>query len=114
MYILFLFLFFLQSLLGFGSMSDYLLFSAEKGHIQNVKKALLTGGDINSKDYFGKTALIYAVTRGDMELIQLLFKYGAASSIHFKDRDGNTALDYAKLNKNERVIAVLKDYGAKD
>jgi uncharacterized protein len=103
-----------NSLFGFGSMSDYLLFSAEKGHIQNVKKALVTGGDINSKDYFGKTALIYAVTRGDMELIQLLFKYGAASSIHFKDREGNTALDYAKLNKNERVIAVLKEYGAKD
>lgn len=94
--------------------SDYLLFSAEKGHIQNVKRALQTGADINSRDYFGKTPLIHAASRGDSEMVQLLFKYGAAITIQFKDRNGKTALQYARENGHKRVETLLQEYGAKD
>ena len=109
-----LFFLYFNALFAVSPMSDYLLFSAEKGHIQNVKKALHTGGDINSRDYFGKTALIHAVSRGDIELVQLLFKYGAASTLNNKDREGKSALDYAKEYKHEKVILLLKEYGAKE
>jgi ankyrin repeat protein len=110
-----IFLLFLQlSLYGTSPISDYLLFSAEKGHIQNVKKALQTGADINSRDYFGKTPLILAASRGDFELVSLLFKFGAAATMNFKDRYGKSALDYAKENGHEKIVIILKEYGAKD
>ena len=109
-----LFFLYFNAQFAVSPMSDYLLFSAEKGHTQNVKKALHTGGDINSRDYFGKTALIHAVSRGDIELVQLLFKYGAASTLNYKDREGKSALDYAKEYKHEKVIQLLKEYGAKE
>ncbi len=112
---LFIFIFIISvTINGTSAISDYLLFSAEKGHIQNVKKALLTGADINSKDYFGKTPLILAASRGDFELVHLLFKYGASATMNTKDRYGKSALDYAKENGHEKIILILKDYGAKD
>lgn len=94
--------------------SDYLLFSAEKGHIQNVRRALQTGADINSKDYFGKTCLIHASIRGDKELIQLLLGYGAAATINTRDRTGKSALDYARENGHKKIENILQEYGAKE
>lgn len=94
--------------------SDYLLFSVEKGHIQNAKRALKTGADINSRDYFGKTPLIHAAARGDSEMVQLLLKFGAAATIMSKDRDGKTALNHARENGHKKIEAILVEYGAKD
>ena len=101
-------------LYSISPISDYLLFSSEKGHVQNVKKALQSGADINSRDYFGRTSLIYASMRGDIEMVTILMKFGAAASMNFKDRNGKTALDYAKENKYEKVQGILKEYGAQE
>ena len=94
--------------------SDYLLFSSEKGYIGHVKKALAQGADVNVQDYFKKTPLIYASSYGDIEIVKLLLKYGAAEGIDIRDREGKTAYTHAKLKGFTQIMNLLKQYGASE
>lgn len=107
-------LIFFSSRLNAVAPSDYLLFSAEKGYIGHVKKALAQGADVNVQDYFKKTPLIYASSYGDVEIVKLLLKYGAAEGIDIRDRDGKTAYTYAKLKGFTQIMNLLKHYGASE
>ncbi len=95
-----------------NSSTDYLIFSIEKNHIQHTKRALQQGGNVNGKDYFQKTPLMYACENGSLEIVKLLLSYGAAISINERDRQGKTAFMYAKEKGYHKIMKLLLDYGA--
>ncbi len=103
-----------QVLVSDTSSTEYLIFSVERGHLNHTKKAISNGGNVNGRDYFKKTPLIYAADGGYIEILQLLLKHGAANSIHARDRDGNTALYYARKKGHNAIVDILVQYGAKD
>jgi ankyrin len=96
------------------SSTEYLIFSVERGYVNHTKKAIASGGNVNGKDYFKKTPLIYAADGGYFEIVQILLKHGAANSIHARDRDGNTAIFYARKKGHNAIVDLLLQYGAKD
>lgn len=58
-----------------------------------VKLLLTHGAQVNVRDEMGKTALVHAVNRGDVEVVEALLQAGADASI--PDEKGTTALMYA-------------------
>lgn len=65
--------------------------------INNMKKALDRGAQINAKDKNGDTVLIMAVRRFHQEMVAFLLARGADMNI--KDKHGLTALQIAEENK---------------
>lgn len=68
------------------------------------------GVNVNAKDEFGKTALMYAAERGDAKSVQLLLNTGA--EIDALDSKGNTALIYAAATGNRKTLETLANAGA--
>jgi Ankyrin repeats (3 copies)/Ankyrin repeats (many copies) len=94
-----------------------LVAAARSGDLPGVADILAKGGNVNEVDEFGATALIYAVDRNDLAMINLLFKNGADPQILSKETSedgskGETALKIAILNDNPGVAALLLDRGA--
>ena len=58
-----------------------------------VKLLLTHGAQVNTRDEMEKTALVHAVNRGDVEVVEALLQAGADASI--PDEEGATALMYA-------------------
>lgn len=44
--------------------------SAEDGNLEKVKECIENGADVNAKDVWGKTALIYALKNGHFEIVK--------------------------------------------
>ena len=63
--------------------------------------------EINWKDWFGSTALMYAAHKGNIAIISYLLKNGA--DIHFKDKEGNTVLSAAKEGNHPDAIKFIED-----
>jgi ankyrin repeat protein len=49
----------------------------KEGHTEIVQLLLEKGADVNAKNKYGRTALIYATERGYTEIVQLLLEKGA-------------------------------------
>ena len=62
--------------------------------------------DINWKDGFDATALMYAAGTGDIRIVQLLIDNGA--DIKHKDKQGNDAISTAKEGNNTAIVKLLK------
>lgn len=62
--------------------------------------------NIHSEFSFG-TPLHRAVFNKDSEMIEVLFKYGAAASLDLKDENGYTPLVIAKLNGYQKIEKIL-------
>lgn len=58
-----------------------------------VKLLVTHGAQVNVRDEMGKTALVHAANRGDVEVVEALLQAGADASI--PDEKGTTALMYA-------------------
>ena len=58
--------------------------------------------DINDVDIYGKTALMYAISRKYNDIAELLIENGA--NLDVVDIKGLTALDYAKKYNNKKII----------
>lgn len=70
------------------------IFMAAEGNLQQIKKQLSFGRNINYKDYDNWTALHLACSNGHTKVIKYLILHGADKSI--VDWYGKTAYDYAK------------------
>lgn len=81
------------------------------GSAQQVKDVLHAGMDINAKNEFGMTALMWAARDNtNPEVVKLLLEDGA--DIRAKDEEGRTALMWAaRNNTNPEVIRVLLEAG---
>jgi len=76
------------------------------------KKGANINAALNKKNASGWTALHFAATNGDVELVKYLIKYGA--KISKATSEGSTPLFLAKLEGNDEVVKILKNAGAKE
>lgn len=94
--------------------TEHLLFAAEKNYLKQADEALKKGANITSKDYFGRTALMYACMNGSIEMARLLLLGGASANSDTRDRDGKTAYMHAREKGNQKLVEVLEYYGIKE
>ena len=107
-------------LVGCGfSLTDFkdskLRSAIKEGSIENVKKAIANGANVNAKGYrsYGslvKPPLHYAAQYGHMEIVQLLISKGA--NVKAKTDDGNTPLHSAAAKEHKEISELLIAKGA--
>lgn len=77
--------------------------------INTLTKLLKTKENINLRDNNGNTPLMYACTRGNIQIVSILLKNGANASL--KNNNGWNAYmitDYFHLrNENEKYVTIL-------
>ena len=93
----------------FGGLSP--IPASERGHIDYVRRVVLTGVDLNHVNDLGWTALLEAVILGDggpnhQEVVQILLAAGADRDI--ADRAGVTALQHAEQRGQHEVARLLR------
>lgn len=98
---------FLQATLGFSS---------GKVPIEMCELLRKNGANINAElkrqTALKWTALHYAASNGDAELVKYLIKHGA--NVNKATGEGSTPLFLAKLGNHEAVVQILKKAGAKE
>ncbi|MCE3010360.1 MAG: ankyrin repeat domain-containing protein [Proteobacteria bacterium] len=78
--------------------------ATDKGKVSEVRGAI-TRADVNSVNEHGETALIRGISKGYLEISDLLLKNGA--QINHRDKAGNTAILYAVSNNNLEAVQLL-------
>jgi len=71
---------------------DFVL-AAKKGELARLEAFLKAGGDVNTQDEKGRTALMAACDAGRTEIVKMLLAKGANPNL--QDNDGDTALNEA-------------------
>jgi len=90
-----------------------LLDSSTEGQLEIVRLLIKAGADVNAKNFYGSTPLIYASMNGNIDIVKMLIEVGA--DVNAKNKFGNTALMCAiRRNKNKEIINLLKRNGAKE
>ncbi len=84
----------------------------KEGNVDQVEQALKSGANANTQSYgsaefYGQTALMYAVYYGNLEVVELLLKHKA--DINKQDKHGRTVL---MLSINSELIELLLVNGA--
>ena len=74
--------------------------------IDEVRAVLARGGDVNDKDSYGTTALMWAVLRRHNPISKLLLEQPAVKT-NKKDKYGNTALHWAAQYNNAEGARML-------
>ena len=49
----------------------------EKGEMEEVRKCIQQGADVNTKDVYGYSSLLWAACYGNTEILKLLLEKGA-------------------------------------
>ncbi|MGO9120452.1 MAG: ankyrin repeat domain-containing protein [Desulfomonilaceae bacterium] len=83
---------------------------SQQGELSNLEELLRKGVDVNEKDRYCRTALMYACRRGHLETMTLLLDKGA--DINAQNDFGWTALMEASLWGRFDVVNVLVNRGA--
>ncbi len=79
-------------------------------NVEQVRKLITEGADINSLDRYGQTALMNAAMIGDLELVRLLVERGA--ELDHAAKYGLTALMLAVINRRKEIVQLLVGAGA--
>lgn len=88
-----------------------LISQASAGDLAGVKQSLEDGTDVNSKDSYGNSALMWASWMGRREVVELLIANDA--SVNAQDFPASdTALTKAAFNGNTSVVKALLSAGA--
>jgi ankyrin repeat protein len=98
-----------------GQLSDTipdLLAACSAGDVGIVQALVESGADVNAKDLFGNTALIYAASGGHLSLVRWLITQSV--QVQAKNQIGMTALRRAQMQGHAEIVALLKKYGAED
>ncbi|NRA46916.1 MAG: ankyrin repeat domain-containing protein [Oligoflexales bacterium] len=94
---------------SFPSGKSQLMLTIIKGHFQTAQ-ALLDYEDTNHQDFWGRSALMYAVTRGDLKTVNALIESGA--DINQVDGRGRDALMLAAEKGFRDITRVLLNTGS--
>ena len=87
-----------------------LAWAATHGDIEEVRRLLRKGVDINSSNYDGRNVLHLAAVEGNFRMVELLLAEGAEKNK--RDRWGNTPLQDAINNNQGPVIHLLVQWRA--
>lgn len=93
--------------------NDEFFAAARRGDVAAVKAFLDKGGDVNTKNQYGATALSYAADKGHTELVRLLLERGADPNV----RDtfyGASPMSWAAPNGHLEIVRLLIEKGATD
>src|SRR5204863_7082692 len=88
--------------------SPDLLVAIRNGDHSQVRKLIEAGGDVNTVDNDGTTALMHSVIESDVKMMKLLIDKRA--NVNTKNSQDSTALMYATTNLSK--TRVLLDAGA--
>jgi ankyrin repeat protein/beta-lactamase regulating signal transducer with metallopeptidase domain len=89
--------------------------TARAGSIDDAKKLISAGEDVNKRNSLGQTALHYAARRGGethRQVAEVLIDAGA--DIHAKDQQGKTPLVLAQEANRTAMVELLRRHGAKE
>jgi len=93
-------------------LNSKLIEASYNGYVDIVVRLLLgAGANVDAKNNWNETALIYASRNDFSEAARLLLEAGA--NIDAKDYNGWTALIWASRYGHVEVVRLLKKYGAK-
>lgn len=83
--------------------------------LQTVRYLLEKGTPVNIQIPDGPTLLMFAAQEGNVDIVNILLKYGAKVNIVIQNQGHNsTALTYARSNGHEEVVSLLKQSGARE
>ena len=82
----------------------------ELDNFDEIKKAILSGEDVDAADRMGVTSLMRAVVMNDIDMVNWLINHKA--SVNQADGNGMSALHYAALSKLEKIGQILIAHGA--
>ena len=83
-----------------------LMYTSEKGRLDEVKVLLEADANVNEKGRYGRTALMNASRNGHLQVVQELLKVEGIN-VNEKNNDGNTALILASLHGRLQVVQEL-------
>jgi len=83
---------------------------SKKQSLDLAMRALTAGADINTQDEFGNTALMWAVGKGNVELVKILLNRKA--SVSKAEKQGRTPLMVAAHHGQNKIIGELLKAGA--
>ena len=81
------------------------------GDTAKVEEAISNGANIDARNKYGRTALMFAAGNGHIGIVELLLKHGA--DVNAKGNDGWTALMSAVSKRYTEITKLLYSYGAK-
>ncbi len=96
--------------LGFGSACTTLPEYARAGNLNEVRKAIASGANVNLPDANGITPLKHAARHGHIELVRVLLAAGAKPDV--RDREGFHALSNAAWQGHTEIARLLIQHGA--
>lgn len=76
------------------------------GKIDEARRLIQEGADLEARDKYGWTALIIAAYWGRKEIVKMLLDAGA--DVNVVDKDGFTALHYAASGGYKEVVEMLE------
>ena len=85
--------------------------AAEDGNIEAVKQHIAAGTDVNAKDKYGESPLLFAATFGHKEIAELLIANGADVNTKI-DKIGMTPLHIATGQGYKEIVELLIAKGA--
>ncbi len=92
-------------------MDNRFITHASNGKIEEVKKMILNGQDVNIQDENGRTALMFAVFFNQFETVEYLLDTKECD-INKQDQFGNTALMFAANEDYPAIALILQFYNA--
>jgi len=88
----------------------HLLKASATGDVEEIKKLIALGVDVNTQDYDGRTALHASASAGHKSIVEFLLEQGA--HVEMRDKWGGTPLSDAQLHSHKEVAEVLLKAGA--
>jgi len=82
-------------------------YACKIGNIDFIIFLLDKNFNINEKDLYGWTALMYAIVRNNFDVVELLFKHNLKININIKNNDGETKLILASIQGYLDIVKLL-------
>lgn len=96
---------------GGDALREQLLDAAAAGNTAKIAELLSRGADLEGNDTAGRTAVINASWRGEIEVVDLLIELEA--DLNVADYEGRTAVSWAASNGHDEIVKKLLENGAR-